>query len=127
MAAGGAVPSLACGAELDVAAGRHAERCLERPGEVGLVGEAGRECGFCQGAAPGAASSGPCRGAASPSTAQSGSSCRRGLVVGLVALAMSVACHAIWAYEQGSWDCGQARGQSAPARTWQAGARRAGA
>jgi hypothetical protein len=33
-------------AELHVPAGRHAERRFERPGEVGLVGEAGRERGF---------------------------------------------------------------------------------
>jgi NAD(P)-dependent dehydrogenase (short-subunit alcohol dehydrogenase family) len=40
---------LACGAEPGVAAGRHAERCLERAGEVGLVGEPGFERGFGQG------------------------------------------------------------------------------
>jgi hypothetical protein len=33
-------------AELHVPAGRHAERRFERPGEVGLVGEAGRERSF---------------------------------------------------------------------------------
>jgi anti-sigma regulatory factor (Ser/Thr protein kinase) len=36
------------GAELQVPAGRHAECCSERPGEVGLVGEAGLECGLGQ-------------------------------------------------------------------------------
>jgi len=36
------------GAQLQVPAGRHAEGCLERPGEVGLVGEAGLERGFGQ-------------------------------------------------------------------------------
>jgi hypothetical protein len=33
-------------AELHVPAGRHAERRFERPGEVGLVGEASRERGL---------------------------------------------------------------------------------
>jgi hypothetical protein len=37
------------GAELHVPAGRHAECRFERPGEVGLVGEAGVERRFCEG------------------------------------------------------------------------------